>query len=642
MQNYYNKSVDIYYETDNRVQVPLFDLASLDDMNGNFFNIPILSYTYGNDIHNYEFGMNAQKTNYVIPKLSVQPEEQGYSYYNVITYVNNEFGFSDNIIYNKNELYLLVPTYKDNVFDLKLIEISGNFEITVTKEISNNDYGVIRLDVVDATKKVYTTSDKSYFTISNSATWIPPLPPIEQPNIYIEINGKKWKCIEGEYYAGIIRIHGEQYFNAFGYVGTKYGTVAPKTPDIQFGYPDVGDNVKTYYSSNGVEYGYITNKIYTSEDDQTITFGYKTGLKRLSGGTDKSIPIIFIAPLSYYYNGKNYLRIVRIKVNSANYDKFSIINENTIQYNFRPVDEYTNDNQKDYIELYPESDYMNSDILTTEIKFWTPVFVQDPYENGGLSKQGGGYGSQIDKNDEFRIHKYGITAEGSLQQSALKLYRFNDTISQLRFYEALFSEKWSVEESFFKNPTDLIISKFSLPFIYESGELDTTFHLGDKNFENISVKELTTRIVKLDFGKIDFNHYYNSFLDYSPFTTIELYLPFIGFVEVKPIEIIGNYLHLIYDVDLVTGNFSANIYINDNRLAYSFNGFLSSEQPVTGGTWNEYQSILKQATTNAVSGAIGGIAAAAGLLGRRFLGRSWNWTFCGCRYFGRNSRFYCW
>ena len=78
MQNYYNKSVDIYYETDNRVQVPLFDLASLDDMNGNFFNIPILSYTYGNDIHNYEFGMNAQKTNYVIPKLSVQPEEQGY------------------------------------------------------------------------------------------------------------------------------------------------------------------------------------------------------------------------------------------------------------------------------------------------------------------------------------------------------------------------------------------------------------------------------------------------------------------------------------------------------------------------------------------------------------------------------------
>lgn len=55
---------------------------------------------------------------------------------------------------------------------------------------------------------------------------------------------------------------------------------------------------------------------------------------------------------------------------------------------------------------------------------------------------------------------------------------------------------------------------------------------------------------------------YNNFLDYSPYTKIELYLPYIGFIDLDTELIIGKEVSIIYSIDLYTGDCNAVLQTN--------------------------------------------------------------------------------
>ena len=139
----------------------------------------------------------------------------------------------------------------------------------------------------------------------------------------------------------------------------------------------------------------------------------------------------------------------------------------------------------------------------------------------------------------------------------------------------------------------------------------------------------TTR-TKLDMGYIDIPEKFGSFLDYSPYTKITIYLPFIGFKTLDTNSVMGRRITISYDVDYTDGSCLAVLRISGknrsgtiNTVLDSFNGVIGETIPLSKtDTRDRIQNAMKGFITSgaglavgAVTGGVGGagiIAAGAG------------------------------
>lgn len=64
---------------------------------------------------------------------------------------------------------------------------------------------------------------------------------------------------------------------------------------------------------------------------------------------------------------------------------------------------------------------------------------------------------------------------------------------------------------------------------------------------------LSNPIVYLDGGEVQIPYTYNSYMDFEPYTSISLYVPYCGTQELQPSLIVGRKLKLTYCVDMLTG-----------------------------------------------------------------------------------------
>lgn len=114
----------------------------------------------------------------------------------------------------------------------------------------------------------------------------------------------------------------------------------------------------------------------------------------------------------------------------------------------------------------------------------------------------------------------------------------------------------------------------------------------------------------LDLGQIYINADKMSipkdFRQFSPFTTMELYIPFIGIVPISVNEFMNHLLRVTMIVDITTGTCEACIYSNE-RPMYYHSGVIGVEIPVTLNSMTQQSSAIVQGIMSA------GIGAAAGL-----------------------------
>lgn len=133
--------------------------------------------------------------------------------------------------------------------------------------------------------------------------------------------------------------------------------------------------------------------------------------------------------------------------------------------------------------------------------------------------------------------------------------------------------------------------------------------------EQFNMKYCNTQFVTLDMGSYTVPYFWNNVLDYSPYTKCSIYLPFIGFQNLDTDEVMGMKLSLKYNVDLLTGDCVANIYVegetDDTTLAaplYSFQGNCALSVPLSSS--NAATAYLAAAT--AAAGAVIGTATTTG------------------------------
>lgn len=276
-------------------------------------------------------------------------------------------------------------------------------------------------------------------------------------------------------------------------------------------------------------------------------------------------------------------------------DVIASSDRNDIQFASNARDETSVYNNIDnYIEHNPDSgvDYDDS-----------PDTWEDPYGNI-ISQPGGGDGDP--SVDPSQIEKATIPELPSLSAvDAGMITMFYCTNAQL---QALASYLWSniydLETNFvklFSNPMDCIIGLGIVPVMPTlSGGANVKF--GNIN-TNISMSKLASQFVEKDMGSVAVPKWIGSFLDFAPYVKLSLYLPYIGYRDIDPNDVVGESIHVVYHVDCLTGGCCAMVEASKKGLLYSFNGSCIADVPLTAINYSG-------AIQNAVS-AVGSLATTA-------------------------------
>lgn len=150
------------------------------------------------------------------------------------------------------------------------------------------------------------------------------------------------------------------------------------------------------------------------------------------------------------------------------------------------------------------------------------------------------------------------------------------------------------------NPIDCIVSLIRYPFNipYQLQPLQSYVKLGKTAG---SAKGWTTVYIsnQINFQGINiFPRFGDCFLDYEPYTTYELYVPFCGTTKIRAADILGHTLNLTMLIDLITGSCTA--YVKADQLVIeTLQGSCGVQQQISGtdtATMNAniYNGILAQ------------------------------------------------
>ena len=257
--------------------------------------------------------------------------------------------------------------------------------------------------------------------------------------------------------------------------------------------------------------------------------------------------------------------------------------------------------------------------------------VSDKYTKGNENKNNPNYNvndawnswkfnpNNIDPNqytNKIELKAPGLTTTGIFNRTfALTPTNVNSLANYL----------WNADESIFTevvkglalmggNPIDGLIDLRLYPF-------DCAAKAGGGKSESIVVGRTDTKVnglkinsynAILEMGSCTFHRKFENFLDYEPFTTASLYIPYVGIVPISTADFMGQTISCKMVVDITTGSCTAIVFANDIPLIYK-NGNIGVEIPMTGTNSAEYASrIAGGLTSGATDIALGAASKSVG------------------------------
>lgn len=247
--------------------------------------------------------------------------------------------------------------------------------------------------------------------------------------------------------------------------------------------------------------------------------------------------------------------------------------------------------------------------------------TSNPYGEGGSATVGGGDGTMTgDQLDDVNATAVpSLPSLSAVDTGFISLY--NPTKANLKaLYNFLWSNLFDIAtfKKLFADPMECIISLGILPCVpSSSGSTNIMFGNVDSG---VNATELSTQFAQVDCGSVDIEKYVGSFLDYSPYVKISLFLPYIGFVHLGTDDLMGASINVTYNIDCLSGECIAYVSHSERGVLYSYTGNCRAELPITGQNYanslKNYYEQLSGIIPATVNGAQGGAAgAAAGAIG---------------------------
>ena len=229
----------------------------------------------------------------------------------------------------------------------------------------------------------------------------------------------------------------------------------------------------------------------------------------------------------------------------------------------------------------------------------------DPFEPGGDTGNDdpGGNGDFTDENDDIPIPP--VPTLTAVDTGFITL--FNPSLAQL---QSLASYMWgslfdiSNWKKLYADPMDCILGLSIVPVAVPNGA-SKEVKVGNLG-TGISLTTAGSQYVEVDCGSLNVNEYWGAYLDYSPYTEAEIYLPYIGTHPLDIDDIMKKTISVKYHVDILSGACTAYVKCGGSVL-YEFIGQCASSIPISG---NDFTNVVNGVLT--IAGAIGTMVASGG------------------------------
>lgn len=209
---------------------------------------------------------------------------------------------------------------------------------------------------------------------------------------------------------------------------------------------------------------------------------------------------------------------------------------------------------------------------------------------------------------------------------------YNPTKAEMRDFNAFL---WSNDfintiKKILNDPMQAVIA-LQIVYVTPPTQSGHTIVVGSIDTE-VSSDIVTSQYVSVNCGSVSIPEYFKDYTDYSPYTQVCCYLPFIGFVQLDTDDIVGSTVSIEYTVDLFTGACLAEITVTKGSMSavlYTFNGNCAVQLPLTSATHSSIVGTLTGVST-ALLGvstgnpllALGGIASAGMSYAKNDISRS--------------------
>ena len=242
----------------------------------------------------------------------------------------------------------------------------------------------------------------------------------------------------------------------------------------------------------------------------------------------------------------------------------------------------------------------------------------NPYGDPGTSGPGGGDGGYGDPDEVDPTAVPDLPTASAASTGFITIYNpTNANLTSLGNY--LWSSAFDLNtfKKMYADPMECIISLGIVPCLPNSGGT-RNIYFGNID-TGINCTFLSSQYAKVDCGSVNITKYVGSFMDYSPYVKVNLFLPYIGFIHLGTDDIMGGSINVTYHVDVLSGDCIAFITHSSKGVLYSYTGNCLTNVPVTAANYasslrNYYEAvmgIIPSTANGAMSGGAAGAAAGA-------------------------------
>lgn len=182
------------------------------------------------------------------------------------------------------------------------------------------------------------------------------------------------------------------------------------------------------------------------------------------------------------------------------------------------------------------------------------------------------------------------------------------------------NDLWEKVQGLYQNLAQAVVNIrfFPVDVNYIGGTEDTDhINIGQINMPFAGIKQLKKRkLTKRVLGRYNIEKYYKAFTDYSPYTELQLYLPFHGWLSLDIDIFMGNQLEVRCIYDHIGGTIQYGVYVISKGKEYLVNTCIAKmaiDIPITLQSKSDRDSAIFTNVTSAMGSLLGaGLSATTG------------------------------
>ena len=260
---------------------------------------------------------------------------------------------------------------------------------------------------------------------------------------------------------------------------------------------------------------------------------------------------------------------------------------------------------------------------TTPIQFIRTVILDDlkqylPDEPEGEWSAPEGVGNFDATSDEIDFP--GLPSIDVLSTGLCSLYKM--TAAQLQgLADFLWSDLFDLDtyKKLLQDPMEAILNLSIMPVDATAAATATAIKVGNIT-TSANGNKVTSQYKTFNFGTINLNEYWASFADYSPYTKLSIFLPYVGFQQMSIDDVMNGSIQLKAHVDVLTGAIQ---YIlksvqgnhrghGHSSVMYTWGGNCQYQVPLSASNMTQVINSIV-GTTGSIAGGVGLAAATGGM-----------------------------